>query len=208
MPLVFQQTPISNCTVALWRIEEDAEWFNERLQLNEIDHAEMLSIKVQSKLLQFLASRYVLRVLLDSDEEHVMQKDVHGKPSLWNNNWHISLSHCAGYAAAAVSGEHHVGIDVEVIHPRVRRIVSKYLIDEELLLIGGNSATDESLITAWAMKEAVYKANGKKGISLKDQIRLPVNHTHALLLSNDNDPKAFQITVTRFDNAVLAVAAL
>lgn len=178
MPLILKTYPFEGATLGLWHITETAEWFTERLLLNDADRTAMQPLTHPTKLLEFLASRYLLRVLIGTDDEHTMIKDEHGKPYLQQPNVHISISHCKGHAAAIISQRAAVGIDIEVVHPRVKKIVDKFLSDEELAHLGGHDATTHNLTLAWAVKEAVYKANGKKGISLRSQMPLGSKPQH------------------------------
>ncbi|MDD6889375.1 MAG: 4'-phosphopantetheinyl transferase superfamily protein [Bacteroidales bacterium] len=78
----------------------------------------------------------------------------------------ISVSHCHSGACIAVSRPaKHFGIDIEDQSPKLERVKSKYIGDSEAIFIGA-----ERLLPAWTIKEAVYKAAGIAGLSLRDGI--------------------------------------
>ncbi|MEZ4900792.1 MAG: 4'-phosphopantetheinyl transferase superfamily protein [Spirosomataceae bacterium] len=78
----------------------------------------------------------------------------------------ISLTHTARYIVVAIY-PFAVGVDLEHIAPKIARIAPKFLSEKE-----GENASDtlESLSTYWCAKEALYKLNGRHGLSFKSQI--------------------------------------
>lgn len=72
---------------------------------------------------------------------------------------YISLSHSGNRAALAVSADSPVGIDIQDPSPRLRRVAARFLNSSEIPLWAKD---DASLLRAWTIKEAVYKAAGIK----------------------------------------------
>lgn len=82
-----------------------------------------------------------------------------GKPIL--KGWHISISHTKGYAAVLLSKNHEVGIDIEYVSDRVKRIADRFLrLDEQ-----AESVTD--LLLHWCAKEAVYKLYSEQDLTFQ-----------------------------------------
>ena len=89
------------------------------------------------------------------------------KPFLQDEMYHFSISHCGDYAAVVVSREYRVGVDIEMITPKVEKIIHKFLSQQEQLLL----PTEEKFKMAtvfWSVKESVYKW---KGLGSVDFIR-------------------------------------
>lgn len=83
---------------------------------------------------------------------------IAGKP-------HISISHSSGCSAIAVSEEHILGLDIEPLGEKARRLHSKFLNEDECRLLNTN---DEMLMTrAWSCKEALLKLCRRKGVIFK-----------------------------------------
>jgi phosphopantetheinyl transferase len=97
-----------------------------------------------------------------------------GKPYFENERVHFSLSHCNGYAASVVSKEGPVGIDIEIIHERIKKVAHKFLHSSEYEKIN-RLTLNEQLVQfslCWATKEAMYKMHEKLGIDFSKQLRI------------------------------------
>ena len=98
----------------------------------------------------------------------------------------VSISHCRDTAMLAVAPEGTaIGIDCEHFRKALRNVAPRVLSADEL---PGWTATDELLLRAWTIKEAVYKAAGKPGLPLADGIILPeaeivINSTQSVVAS-------------------------
>lgn len=92
-----------------------------------------------------------------TDEPVEIGHEESGKPIL--KGWHISISHTKGYAAVLLSKNHEVGIDIEYVSDRVKRIADRFLrLDEQ-----AESVTD--LLLHWCAKEAVYKLYSEQDLT-------------------------------------------
>lgn len=76
---------------------------------------------------------------------------VEGAPS----GWHVSLSHSAPYAGAAVSRDP-IGIDVQVLRPFAGEAAHLFL-DEDQIEAMQRCAIDDRLLHFWCAKEAAWK---------------------------------------------------
>src|SRR5690606_40776804 len=74
------------------------------------------------------------------------------------------------YAACMLGTRYEVGIDMELVKPKIEVIASKFMKPEELAQLQPEHHYVEQLLTCWTAKEAVYKLQGKKGVSFKDNI--------------------------------------
>lgn len=178
MPIFFQQDIDGDTKLAVWKIEEEESFFTVPLQ-REITHPH--------KRLQHLAGRYLLRYLFPEFPIDLIKIADTRKPYLEDEAFHFSISHCSNYAAAIVSRNKRVGVDIEVPTPKVERIKEKFLHAEELALLleecgfeKSQSAAGESiseqhlnqLTLLWSAKEAVFKWWSYGSVDFSEMIRL------------------------------------
>ena len=171
MPITFYQDINSDTAIGLWKITETPAALEAQLQLKEHEIVLLKSLSTEKRNLHWLATRVLLRTMINTSQYIDFQVDESGKPYLANHPHHISLSHSYDYAAVMVSKTRKVGIDIEVIKSKIERVQQKFLADKELEFIG-NTDRIERLYVCWCAKEALYKLNGKKETSFKDHIKL------------------------------------
>jgi len=95
-----------------------------------------------------------------------------GAPVLEECNCSVSISHCAGAVVLALDADgRQVGIDAECRcrGEQLRRVAHKFLAPCQMETWG---VSTESLLRAWTIKEAIYKAALTPGLALCD-IPLP-----------------------------------
>lgn len=167
MPLFYLQHINNTTRLAIWKIEEEEDFFSLGIPLkNEITHCH--------KRLQHLAGRYLLPFLYpDFPTEEIEIADTR-KPFLINEKYHFSISHCADYAAAIVSSDCRVGIDVEVLNPKIISIKHKFLHPEELDFVNRYEQEDQKKLLglAWSAKEAMFKWYGLGQVDFREMMRL------------------------------------
>lgn len=163
MPLFYQHTINQFAKLAVWHITETEDFFLEKVTIqNAIAHPH--------KRLQHLAGRYLLKILEPDFPFHLIQIHSSKKPLLNDEAFHFSISHCGDYAAAIISGDKTVGIDVEIVTPKIESVKNKFLTDIELSLLPNDTpiTTHQKLLTLfWSSKEAIYKWYGKGQLSFK-----------------------------------------
>ncbi len=134
MPLIYQHQINENSQLGVWHIAEGEDFFLERVPLQrEITH--------WHKRLQHLAGRYLLTELVPDFPHELIRIADTRKPFLENEAWHFSLSHCGDYAAAIVSRDKRVGVDVELVSEKVARVKHKFLTEEELSMVDRGQET-------------------------------------------------------------------
>lgn len=208
MGLVYQKELQNLATLAIWKIEESADELIAQLQLNEQEQAYFESLGQHKRQVHWLATRVLLRTLLKTEHYIDCKADAHGKPYLVNFPHHISLSHSYDYAAVMISETRAVGIDIELVKPKIEALASKFLTEDERSFIDSEHAVAH-LYSCWAAKEAVYKLQGKSGVSFKKHIHLqPFNYaengTLRALLQGEEDTTNFDVAFERFGSYVLA----
>lgn len=80
----------------------------------------------------------------------------------------ISLTHSGNRAAMAFSATLPVGIDLQDPSPALMRVRERFLTEEQLPVWGKD---EDTLLQAWTIKEAVYKAAGIKPLT-SDEIHI------------------------------------
>lgn len=82
--------------------------------------------------------------------------------------YYISISHSRDLAVVALDAVRPVGIDAEEWRPQLQRIKERFLSPQELALF----ATPGQLLTAWTIKEAVYKLAGAAAVEFRTAITI------------------------------------
>ena len=159
MPL-YKKITSDNFEIALWRIEEDISFFESKFQSHP-------AIQNENKKLQWFATRHLVNEMRREFSE--IEKDESGKPFLKNSSQHLSISHTPVFAAAMLSKHAPVGIDLEMVNPKVERIAHKFIREDEINSIKAKEKI-EKLILYWSAKEALYKLYGKRNIEFKTQL--------------------------------------
>jgi 4'-phosphopantetheinyl transferase EntD len=165
MPLFYQQDINESTRLGVWKIEEDESFFLQELPLQrEITHP--------NKRLQHLAGRYLLRILFNDFPYELIRIADTRKPFLHNEQYHFSISHSGKYAAAIVSSDKRVGIDVECRTPTVMKVLKKFLNDSEMNFLkpenNNRPYMRETLL--WSVKETVFKWHGNGGLDFREHI--------------------------------------
>lgn len=176
MPLFFQRTINDTTQAAVWHITEAEAFFIDRVPLHR-------SVTHPHKRLQHLAGRYLLRFLVPDFPLQLIQIADTNKPYLANEMYHFSISHCGDFAAAIVSSQCRVGIDIEKVTDKILRIQHKFFsaAEQKILMSAGDYAGKErglpvlsalDVTILWSCKEAVFKWYGRGEVDFKKHMTL------------------------------------
>jgi 4'-phosphopantetheinyl transferase EntD len=169
MPLFYQHNIDAHSRLAVWRIEEQESFFVEHIGMQK-------QIAHPYKRLQHLAGRYLLSVMQPGFPLASIEIDPSNRPFLSDGRFQFSISHCGNYAAAIVSNNRCVGIDIELETPRMKAIAQRFLHSDEHQLLDEWEAFPQlhlQLITMiWSAKEAIFKWYGRGNVSFSQHIRL------------------------------------
>jgi phosphopantetheinyl transferase len=167
--LFYQHNINEHTKLGIWRIEEPEAFYLERVPLKK-------GVSHPYKRLQHLAGRYLLPTLYaDFPLEEILVADTR-KPFLEKEQYHFSISHGGNFAAAIVSSKYRVGVDIELVSPRIVAISHKFLHPAEKAFL--NDWTDlpkmhlELTTVMWSAKEAVYKWHGYGELDFKQHMQL------------------------------------
>ena len=163
MPIFFQQQINPTTRLGIWKIEETEDFFLSNVPLQrEVTHPH--------KRLQHLAGRFLLQFLFPGFPYALIRIADTRKPYLPDEEYHFSISHCGDYAAAIVSSDQRVGIDIEIPSARVERIKDKFLNQAEMFKF--ENLNSDRLTTLWSAKEAVFKWYGNGNVDFRGHIQL------------------------------------
>lgn len=210
MALVYHKELDEDNSFSIWKIEEDKETLLNQLQLNGEEREKLESLRKGKRTLHWLTTRVLLRHMLKTDEFIECPSDANGKPYLVDFPYSISLTHSYDYAAVMLSKTSSCGIDIEKIKDTVLRIKHKFLRPEELSFIESDVFEKEKLYACWCAKEAVYKLQGKKGVSFyRDMTISPFTYTRQGTLALElNHPEKGKVVYTvyyeKFNEYMLA----
>ncbi len=200
MPLFYQHNINHTAKLAIWHITEAEDFFLNKVPLqNNITH--------WHKRLQHLAGRYLLQELYPDFPYHLIEIADTRKPFLPSEKYHFSISHCGDYAAVIISEKIRVGIDIELITPKIDLIKHKFLSEEEMSILP--TANRQLLTLLWNCKEAAFKWYGNGGVDFKKNIivkKISVNDDHGIVdcLFIKEEEISLKVNFNFFDNLCLA----
>jgi len=145
----------------------------------------------------FIIARGVLRQILGlylSEKPNTLQFKYgkNGKPFLPKNTLQFNLSHAGEIALIGLTENNIIGIDVEVINPKVEveQVAQHFFAKGEIdsLMSLPKSKRHEAFFNCWTRKEAFIKATG-------DGLSFPLDQFEVTLKSNEKT----ELLVTHFD---------
>ena len=207
MPLFYQQDINLTSKLGVWKIEETEEFFKGNVpQHRDVTHPH--------KRLQHLAGRFLLQYLFPDFPYELIRIADTRKPFLPDEQYHFSISHCGDYAAAIVSRDKRVGVDIEIPVEKIGTIMHKFLSAKEhdqfklLPGVSSSSAIDvfQEPTLLWSAKEAVFKWYAEGSVDFRREIQLKKQHEgnetiDCLFSKNGTD---LVIHYRKFDQLVLA----
>jgi 4'-phosphopantetheinyl transferase len=194
VPIVLQKYPNADTEMAVWKITESVDELRNLLWM--FPHEEF---KFERRTRQWLSSRLVLQEVLKDKIPHqplTILKHPNGRPFIDGLGWNFSMSHSGNYAAVLVSKTSPVGIDIEEISERIKKIARKFINDYEWqFLVGENDL--HTMYLLWSAKEAIFKWFGDGQVDFKKhmQVFFPIDENstefEAVLLKE----KEYNLTV-------------
>jgi enterobactin synthetase component D len=173
--------------------------FREKLSYANISHPEKRKEWATARM----AMRDALKVL------HVPYpgffKDEHGKSQVMNGTGFVSLSHTEGLAGAIFHRDTPVGIDMDFIREKILKIGFRFLDKTEIDFLEKDPL---HYTMAWSAKESIFKCQGKRGVSFRDNILLEPFSSDASIIrgkvrGTDFADHHYQVQVRVISNVVL-----
>ncbi len=123
--------------------------------------------------IEWLQVRALLNEIFKQKVELAYTKN--GQPFLQNfPEFEISISHSKTIVAVALSKGFQIGVDVELIHPRLMKVSDRFLNPSELVLFNALPTIIDKILfltIAWSAKEALFKIIGSD-VDYKKEIRI------------------------------------
>lgn len=171
----YKSIAINKSTTAyFWKITEDFNVLFREVQLKDTSLARVEKMKSESHQKGFLAVRMLLQYLGYSDFD--LFYDEKGKPHLEkkeerekNKELYISISHSFDFSCVCISNKSSVGIDIEIMKPKILRIAPRFM---DVLHLENLSETEqiEKATIIWGTKESIFKIKSEHGISFPEHI--------------------------------------
>jgi len=122
---------------------------------------------------EFLTVRLCLRELTGRDDLLITYNDLN-KPDI-KGDYFISISHSGDYVCIYLHKTKEVGVDLEQLNERVKRIASRFLGEaEKSRMPDASDEIDEVkwLNLHWSAKETIYKVYAKKRLVFSTQMEI------------------------------------
>ncbi len=176
MGLLLQKTLDHHTQIYVWEISEPESFFLDAIPWDVHQRNWLNSLHPKRKM-EFLASRYLIHLVTGLLDSH-LYKNEFGKLFIKGGGNHISVSHSDRWTGLAV-GSSDIGFDLQTYSQKILKIAKRFLHPEELQYLQSIGHFEINWLTsAWAIKEAVYKAYGNKNVLFAEQIRLRMMHLH------------------------------
>jgi 4'-phosphopantetheinyl transferase len=130
MPVIYHKEE-KNFRIGIWKMDEEVEDLLNAGMLSEKDLARVTAFKSIARMKEWICTRLLLRELLPEQNASIVY-DENGKPFLHDSSAHISVSHTKEFVGVIISEKYSVGIDLELIHPRIEKIVPRFVSDDEM----------------------------------------------------------------------------
>ena len=115
---------------------------------------------------EYVATRILRHRIFGFEHIHY---DKNGAPYIEGEGY-ISISHTKNQVGIAFSKRHQIGLDLEMIQEKAKKVCKKFLTTDELLIFDTNS--DLEMTKVWSAKEALYKLAGRKELNFKTDLQL------------------------------------
>lgn len=172
MSIICQAQVVGDIRYAIWAIEESLDDLVQQYLQYDSDLDFVYKYLPESRKKQTLAARLALCTLLNNESPKIIYKES-GKPVLKTSAYHISLTHTKAMAAAVVSKQYHVGIDIEKCVDKILNLCSKFISQKEMSAI--QYPTTEEIHLYWGAKEAMYKMIAFPDVNFKNNFQLLKN---------------------------------
>lgn len=189
MPLSFKIENDKDVELAVWKSDEQVDYYVRKVQMEESEKA-ILDQLSERKAREWLSSRYLLHLMSGRVRRGRFHKDIHGKPHLEDSSYHVSISHSQDLVAV-IASPFLVGIDIQYFVAKIHRIQAKFTNESEFSNIPKEKML-EALHIIWGAKESLYKAYGKRALNFK-------NHIHISGLDLSKNKGSFQGYIQKED---------
>ncbi len=201
MSLIFKSNVAQGTLLGVWKKEEDFELLQTVYPLRAEEKLDFSKINNIQRKSEWLTTRILLTEMLE--KRKIINYSTLGKPFLVESNLTISISHSKNFVAIILSSQFQVGIDIEHVSERVRKVIHKFLDDAEIQWC--RSLKQQTL--CWSAKEAIFKIYEKeldfKDVEIKAFQPNSGRGSFWARIHKEDQDKSFKINFLEFDEDVL-----
>ena len=170
MPL-FKQWTEKGASWGIWKVTESFQELRSQLNESCVD-VELDQMKSPSRKMEYLAVRVLLKALTGT--EHRILHRQSGKPYLADSSCFFTVSHTKGYVAIGLHPQKEVGIDIEQVAERVRKVTSRFVREDELPEWQQHSPSRQlyELLLVWSAKETLFKIMNASAVDFVEHLRI------------------------------------
>jgi|3_EtaG_2_1085321.scaffolds.fasta_scaffold18667_3 4'-phosphopantetheinyl transferase EntD len=185
-----------NIHLAVWKIEEDLEFYLKNVRLSLIDEKILLETTHPEKKLEFMAGRMLCKTVLQELKisDQPIFRNEYGKPQIPDSEYDISLSHTENYIALTIGYKLDVGIDIEKPKPKMAKVAPRLYTDQEMEYCQDNLVYFSKV---WSAKEVLYKLFMKRELDFREHLSVkPENKDWTLMtgtIQKENFNQSYQL---------------
>lgn len=205
MGMILKKKLEDGSILGIWEITEDINVLLDQIKLSDTELDRFNGFLSHARKLEFLSVRALLGKMLNPDVKIVYNGNR--KPYLDDGSHNISISHSKNLTSILLNKTKRVGIDLEYMSHRIRKIAHKFINDNES--INKNDLTDKyHLYIHWCAKEALYKVCDKKDINFKLNLFIkpfPVNNKGVIKgkVNSEKINEEFDLNYFKYDNYII-----
>lgn len=192
MALVISKKVNGHTRIGIWEISEPQQELICKLGITELP--ESIKSTNGKKQIQRLSVLCIANSFFQDGIESFDYTET-GKPFIKKFPGYISISHTNAYAAFIASEKYPVGIDIELISPRIERIFPKFMSESEINSVSMDNRL-EQLYVYWCAKEAMYKYYGLKELEFIKNLPIePFTYTESGIITGHIITESFVKTL-------------
>ena len=206
MGVIIHKEISSGCTLGIWDITEDYDTLLSGLVLSKEEDQKLQSFKNHSRKLEWLSVRALAKEMTGKRTRIIYNSER--KPFLYDNSFHISISHSHNFTAILLSKTRRVGIDLEHMSHRINKIRDKF-INESEKITHNPAKLRYHLYIHWCAKESLYKICDKQGLIFNKNLLIEpfvpakAGKLKGHITGTENFDEAIELEYFRKDNYVI-----
>jgi len=205
MGIILKKKLEDGSVLGLWEITEDISVLLNQVKLSDTELDRFNGFLSHARKLEFLSVRALLAKMINPNTKITYTKNR--KPYLDDDSHNISISHSKNLTSILLNKTKRVGIDLEFMSHRIRKIAHKFINDNESINI--NEFTEKyHLYIHWCAKEALYKICDKKDINFKLNLFIKpfqLNNKGVIkgMVDSERINEEFDLNYFKYDNYII-----
>lgn len=162
---------LEGAALGVWEITETLSQLEKAAVLTPDEVLDYECLKTPLRKKHWLSYRLITPHLSTHLNPTGISYDAFGKPHPNDRSGFLSVAHSGKFSVMIASRAKPVGVDIEHIHPKIRRVSHKFLSKEEIAWLGPDPGL-ESLYLIWGAKESLFKLHGKGQLGFSEQLHI------------------------------------